>query len=53
MYCGSNEGMKTIGYSHGAAPKPGTEGRVVAGYAALYDQVVRRTAAATSAKVRP
>ena len=46
MYCGSNEGMKTIGYSHGSTPAPGTEGRLVAAYVALYDRVVRRTAAA-------
>ena len=46
MYCGSNEGMKTIGYSHGSAPAPGTEGKLVEAYIALYDNIVRRTAAA-------
>lgn len=45
MYCGSNEGMKTIGYSHGSAPATGTEGRLVAAYVALYDSIVRRTTA--------
>eukprot|EP01043_Picozoa_sp_COSAG02_P053397 COSAG02_NODE_5889_length_3958_cov_1.680228_4_plen_628_part_01 len=46
MYCGSNEGMKTIGYSHNASPAPGTEGKLVSAYKSLYDDVVRRTAAA-------
>ena len=41
----SNEGMKNIGYSHGATPKAGTEGRLVASYAAVFDNVVRVVAA--------
>jgi beta-mannosidase len=45
MYCGSNEAMKSIGYSHGSAPKAGTEGALVAAYSSLFDRVVRVTAA--------